>query len=255
MTAQDAARQAQNEAAPSPEEMHHLALLVAVAGVRKNDADQAYALAREKAASRFALARKYGLPQQVVMLPGGIEAGVLALAAGGTTVTVDEDALLLLIAAALPSECEDYVTDEAATDPRTAELLAEHAPDLVERRVKPGALSDERAVKVLSEHAPDLVNLRINRAERERLQAYLEEHDGCVPDPAAGEKKMVRVATVTHRDPTGDFRWTGKEKVGIPRVREALESGRLVITPNGDVAETVAGEVVPPDAIERGDAA
>lgn len=242
------------EAAPTPEEMSHLALRVAVLGVRAEDARQAYTLARKVAEPRFALARKLGIPQQAVVLPGGVEAGLLALKAGSKTVTVDEDALLLLIAAALPSECEDYVTDAAEGDPRVAELLAEHAPDLVELRVKPGALADERAVKALREHLPEYVNLRIRAAERERLQEYLEAHDGCVPDPAAGEKKMVKVATITQHEPTGEFSWTGKNKY-LGRVREALESGRLIITANGDVAETVTGEVLVPEAIEGGAAA
>src|SRR5215471_13648797 len=98
--------------------MHQLALRVAVLGVRADDAQQAYKLARAQAGPRFALARKLGIPQQAVMLPGGVEAGKLALRQGETTAEVDEDALLLLIAASLPSECEDYATGEAATDPR-----------------------------------------------------------------------------------------------------------------------------------------
>lgn len=237
------------DTAPTPEEMSHLALRVAVLGVREADAKQAYTLARKVAEPRFALARKLGIPQQAVVLPGGVEAGLLALKQGARTVTVDEDALLLLIAAALPSECEDYVTDEAATDPRTVELLAEHAPDLVELRPKPGALSDERAVKILAEHAPDLVNLRISPSQRAELQDYLEAHEGTVPDPSTGEP--VKVATITQHDPTGEFSWTGKTRA-LPKVREALESGRLVITANGDIAETVSGEVVAAEAIEGG---
>lgn len=240
------------EAAPSPEEMAQLARRVAVLGVRAEDAKQAYMLARKVAEPRFALARRLGIPQQAVVLPGGVEAGLLALKADARTVEVDEDALLLLIAAALPSECEDYVTDEAATDPRVPELLAEHAPDLVELRPKPGALSDERTVKILAEHAPDLVNLRIAPAQRAELQDYLEAHEGHVPDPATGEP--VKVATITQHDPTGEFSWTGKSRY-LGRVREALESGRLVITASGDVAETVTGKVVAPAAIEGTDAA
>lgn len=249
MSTHDAARLARDQGAPAPEEMHHLALRVAVAGVRKDDADQAYIAARKAAEPRFAIARKLGLPQQVVMLPGNVEAGKLALKAGATTVTVNEDKLLALVAAGTPSEIEDYITGEAERDPRVAGLLAEHCPDLVELRPKPGALEDERAVKILTEHAPDLVNVRINPAERERLQDYLEKHEGAVPDPSTGEP--VQVAKVTHHDPKGDFHWHDKTKY-IGRVREALESGRLVITANGDVAETVAGEVVAPEAIEGG---
>ena len=234
------------EAAPSPEEMHALALRVAVLGVAAEDAKNAYLLARAQAQPRFALARKLGIPQQAVVLPGGVEAGLLALKQGGRTVEVDEDALLLLIASALPSECEDYVTEDAATDPRTVELLAAHAPDLVELRPKPGALADERAVKVLAEHAPDLVNLRIRPGMRAEMQEYLEAHEGCVPDPATGEP--VKVATITQHDPTGEFSWTGKSRY-LGRVRDALASGRLVITAAGDVAGTVPGTVEAPAAI------
>lgn len=235
------------EAAPSPEEMHRLALRVAVLGVRADDANQAYELARKVAGARFALARKLGIPQQAVVLPGNVEAGKLALKAGARTVTVDEDALLLLIAGPMPSETEDAVTAAAQDDPRTVDLLAEHAPDLVELRLKPGALADERAVKVLTEHAPDLVELRIKPPFRAEMQDYLLAHEGHVPDPMTGEP--VKVATITQHDPTGDFIWTGRSKY-LGRVREALESGRLVITASGDVAETVPSTVEGPAAIE-----
>lgn len=248
MNGQDGAPQA----APTPEEMHQLALRVAVLGVREDDAKQAYAAARAAAGPRFAAARRLGVKQQAVMLPGGVEAGVLALKQGGTSVEVDEGALLVLIAGPVPSETEDYITDAAAADPRTVKLLAEHAPDLVEQRVKDGALRDKRALAVLAEHAPDLVNLRIKPAQRAELQRYLEAHEGYVPDPSTGEP--VKVATVTHHDPTGDFSWTGKIRF-MPRVRQALETGRLVITETGDVVESVAGEVVRPSALEPGDAA
>lgn len=248
MTAPERATQA----APTPEEMHQLALRVAVLGVREDDAKAAYTMARKVAAPRFALARKLGIKQQAVMLPGGVEAGLLALKQGGTTADVDEDALLLLIAPAMPSETEDAVTDAAARDPRTVELLAEHCPELVERRVRDGALRDERAVKVLAEHAPDLVELRIRPAFRAEMQRYLEAHEGHVPDPATGEP--VRVATITHHNPAGDFSWTGKSKY-LGRVREALESGRLMVTASGDVVETLQGSVEAPAAIEGGDAA
>ena len=245
------AQHAEQQAAPTPEEMRKLALRIAVLGTREDDAEQAYAAARKAAEPRFALARKLGITQVVVTLPGGAEAGKLALKAGAETPEVDEDALLLLIAPAMPSECEDYATDEAATDPRTVALLEEHCPELVETRVKEGALRDARAVKVLAEHAPDLVNLRIKPAQRAELQRYLEAHEGYVPDPSTGEP--VKVATVTHHDPTGDFSWTGKTRF-MPRVRQALESGRLIITETGDVVEPVAGEVVRPAALEPGDA-
>lgn len=234
------------QAAPTPEEMHQLALRVAVLGVREEDAKGAYTLARKVAAPRFALARKLGVKQQAVMLPGGVEAGLLALKQGGTTVEVDEDALLLLIAPAMPSETEDHVTDAAQADPRTVELLAEHCPDLVELRVKDGALRDDRALKVLAGHAPDLVELRIRPAFRAEMQDYLEKHEGCVPDPTTGEP--VKVAEITHHDPAGDFSWTGKSRY-LGRVREALASGCLAVTEAGDVVETIAGEVVRPAAI------
>lgn len=240
------------EGAPSPEEMHHLAQRIAVLGVREDDAKQGYTAARKAAASRFALARSYGITQVAVNLPGGVQAGLLALKQGGTTYDVDEGKLLALVAAGTPSEVENAACPGAQADPRVLDLLAEHAPDLLELRPKAGALADERAVKILAEHAPDLLEARIVPDERERLQEYLEAHEGRVPDPATGEP--VQVATVTHHDPTGDFSWTGKTKA-MPRVREALESGRLVITANGDVAETVTGVVVTPDAIEGGAAA
>lgn len=246
MNGQDGAPQA----APTPEEMHQLALRVAVLGVREDDAKQAYTAARAAAGPRFAAARRLGVKQQAVMLPGGVEAGVLALKQGGTSVEVDEDALLVLIAGPVPSETEDYITDAAAADPRTVKLLAEHAPDLVELRVKDGALRDKRALAVLAEHAPDLVNLRIRPGFRAEMQDYLLKHEGHVPDPTTGEP--VKVATITHHDPTGDFTWTGKTKY-MPRVREALESGRLVITATGDVAVTVQGTVEAPGAIEGGE--
>lgn len=239
------------QAAPAPEELNHLAQWVAAAEVRADDAAGILKLARKSVEPRFALARKLGVKQQAVMLPGGVEAGVLALKAGATTVDVDEDALLLLIAPAMPSETEDYVTAKAASDPRAVSLLAEHCPDLVELRVKDGALRDERAVKVLTEHAGDLVELRIRPAFRAEMQSYLEAHEGCVPDPATGEP--VKVAEITHHDPAGNFVWSNKSR-HMPRVREALESGRLVITASGDVRESLAGVVEAPVAIESGEA-
>jgi hypothetical protein len=240
------------ETAPSPEELNSLALAAAVAATRADDAIQRERYVRKVAGERFALARKLGLPQVAVMLPGNVQAGLLALKQGGTTVTVDEDGLLLLIAAALPSECEDYVTDDADGDPAVAELLAEHCPDLVEARVKPGALADDRAVKVLAEHMPEYVNLRIKPGQRAELQVYLEAHGGKIPHPGTGEP--VKVATITQHDPTGDYQWSGK-KQAMPLVREALEAGRLVITPSGDVVASIPGETVAPDALESGEAA
>ena len=237
------------ETAPSPEELNSLALAAAVAATRADDAIQRERYVRKVAGERFALARKLGLPQVAVMLPGNVQAGLLALKQGGTTVTVDEDGLLLLIAAALPSECEDYVTDDADGDPAVAELLAEHCPDLVEARVKPGALADDRAVKVLAEHMPEYVNLRIKPGQRAELQVYLEAHGGKIPHPGTGEP--VKVATITHHGPTGDFSWTGKSKY-LGRVREALASGRLIVTEAGDVVAPITGQAIEPAAIEDG---
>lgn len=239
-------------AAPTPEQMHHMALRVAVLGVLAEDAKADYELARKLAAVPFARARKLGIPQQAVLLPGNVEAGVLALKAGRTTVDVDEDALLLIVASATPTDTEDCVAPAAESDPRTVAVLAEYAPELVELRVKPGALGSELAVKTLAEHAPELVELRVRAPVRAQLQAYLEAHEGSVPDPATGE--AVKVATITHHDPLGDFSWTGKNKY-LGRVREAMESGRLIITANRDVAETVQGTVVGPAEVEAGDAA
>lgn len=234
-------------AAPTPEEMHQLALRVAVLGVREDDAKQAYAAARSAAAQPFARARALGTRQLEIILPGNVPAGVLAIKAGGDSYAVNEAKLLELVHAATPSDTEQYVLPAATDDGRAVAYLMQHCPDLVELRIKPGALSDERAVKVLAEHAPDLVARRIAGPERQRLQKYLEKHEGKVPDPMTGEP--VQVATVTHHDPTGDFAWTGKNEF-MPRVREALETGRLVITASGDVRETVTGSVVAPEAIE-----
>jgi hypothetical protein len=235
--------------APTTEELSQAALRVAVLGVAEDDSKNAYAAARKAAEPLFAAARAKGVKQVAVMLPGGVEAGVLAIKAGGKSIEVDEDALLLLISPAVPSETEDYVTAEAGTDPRTVALLAEHCPDLVELKAKPGALHDERAVKVLAEHAPDLVNLRIKPAFRAEMQKYIDKHDGMVPHPVTSE--LVSVGTVTAHGPTGDFSWTGK-KASLGKVRDALAAGRLVITETGDVVAPIAGETVPPAAIESG---
>jgi hypothetical protein len=234
---------------PTAEELSQTALRVAVLGVHEDDAKNAYTAARKAAGSQFALARASGVKQIALMLPGGVEAGVLALKAGGRTVDVDEDTLLLLIAPALPSETEEYVTSSAQADPRTVALLAEHAPDLVETRAKDGALRDERAVKILAEHAPDLVELRIKPAFRAEMQRYIDKNDGAVPDPSTGEP--VKVATITHHGPTGDFSWTGKSKY-LGRVREALASGRLIVTEAGDVVAPITGQAIEPAAIEDG---
>jgi hypothetical protein len=227
------------EAAPAPEVLLQHAQRVAVLGVLADDAKNAYMAARAAAEPLFALARKLGVKQQAVMLPGNVEAGMLSLKAGTARFDVHEEDLILLVAAGLPSEIEDYALPPAEHDPRVVRVLAEHVPDLIETRVMPGGLDDERAVKILGEHLPELVGRRIRPTYRADLQKEIETHEGYVPDPATGER--VQVADVTHSDPDGSFTHVHKAKYA-GRVRDALASGALKITGTGDV---IAGEESP----------
>jgi hypothetical protein len=238
--------------APETRELSQLALRVAVLGVAEDNAKNAYTAARRAAAPAFAAARADGVKQVALMLPGGVEAGTIAIKAGGTTTDVDEDKMFDLIAPVLPSEVEDYALPGAELDARVVTLLAEHAADLLELRVKPGALSDERLVKILAAHAPDLLGQRLTREFRAEMGKHIAKHEGKIPHPDTGD--LMPVATITHHPPTGEFSWTGKNKY-LDWVREALESGRLVITPSGDVVASIPGETVAPDALESGEGA
>lgn len=235
--------QAQEIAPPSADELHRLSLRVAVLSLLADDARARYAAARQDAEPVFAAARACGTRQQAIVLPGGVEAGLLAIKQGAQVTDVDENELLMLVAIGQPDELEDYAVPTAASDQDALAFLIEQVPDLFTLRAS--ALQDERLVKLLAEHFPHLVGRRIRPAHRVWLQEYLESHDGQVPDPATGE--AVKVATIRNLPPTGEFAYTGKTKY-TGRLRDALATGALKVTETGDVI--AAGPAAPPDGGE-----
>ncbi len=161
-------------------------------------AKKAYDTAARLAYADFAAARNKGIKQVTGMLPDGSEAGLFSLLAGGTTVDVDEDLLLSIIAAATPADLEDHV--QAA------------------------AFEDDRVIKLIGEHFPEFVEKRIKAAVRAELQTQIEEKDGCIADPLTGEAE--KVATITHHDANGQFQFRpGKRFEHM--LTAALEAGQI----------------------------
>lgn len=169
-------------------------------------AKAAYDTASKRAYADFALARNRGIPQIKGRLPGGDEAGLFVLLAGGTDTKVNEDLLLSIIAAGSPGDLEDYVL--------------------------PAALEDDRVIKLLKDHLHELVQVRISKTAREALDKQVEETGGFIADPVTGEPE--KVAEVTRLNATGTFRFIPGKRFE-QQIRDAIDAGQ--ITGDGTIAE------------------
>lgn len=189
-------------------EQHALRLAILAADVAK--AESELEAAKQAAASDFAAARSRGTTQQRPVLPGGLEVGLFSLFAGGKTVAVDEDELMLHVALTDPAEIEDYVPEAALRDKRVLDLIREHCPEYLARR--------------------------ITAAHRAVLEKELGQNGGCVHD-ANGE--LVKVATITQLPPTGKFQYKPDPQAAV-RISQALAAGTL--TRDGRVVEPAGGD-------------
>ncbi len=168
----------------------------------------AYEKAAKEAYPDFKAARMKGLLRAEAKL-GGQRVALFSLVAGGKTVTVDENLLLMLVAAGSPSDVEDYV--------------------------EPAAFTDGRVVKLIAANFPELVGCRIKKAVRAELQKQIELTGGSIAVPGTGE--VEKVATVTPIDPSGRFQLR-PEKRAPQLVTAALEAGQ--ITPDGTIKEAAS---------------
>jgi hypothetical protein len=189
----------------APEQADELVARMEAAAVRmmvlKRDtkkADRAFDQAGQRAQADFAEARRRGITQVRPKLGDGSEPGLFVLLGGGSTVAVDEDLLMSVIAVSSAADLEDYA--EAA------------------------ALRDERVVKLIADHFPEFVKVRIKPEVRARLQVQIEEKNGSIADPATGE--LVKVATITHHDPTGTFQFRPGARFEQD-IAAAIEAGQL----------------------------
>lgn len=189
-------------------EQHTLRLAILAADVAKAEAE--LEAAKKAAAPDFAAARSRGTTQQRPVLPGGLEIGLFSLFAGGKTVAVDDDELMLHVALNDPGEIEDFVPE--------------------------AALRDKRVIDLVREHFPEYLSRRITAAHRAALQKELEQNDGCVHD-ANGE--MVKVAVVTQLAPTGRFQYKPDPQAAV-RISQALAAGML--TRDGSVVQPTGGD-------------
>lgn len=181
-------------------------LKVAVLRVRNDRTSSELAAARAAAERDFATARKAGIKQLTVALPGNIEAGTLVIHKGGVVVAWDDDKLFPVVESSTPHQIRGFLYPEAFTDDRVVKLIRDHFPEYVGRRVSAERLAE------LTEEVIDT--------------------GGKLLDLKTGE--MVQVATVTRYDPTGKFTYTPSKK-DLAAIGALLDSG--VLTPDGRVAE------------------
>jgi hypothetical protein len=191
--------------------LEQITLKVAVLEVRRKQLGTRIAQARRLAEAVYAERRKAGVKNLAPVLPGGIEAGTVAIKAGTTDVVFYDGAVL------------EFVRD---TDPAS-----------VESYVDPSALVDKRVIDLITEHLPEFVSDRVTPAKRAELREQLAEaKNGELLNTATGE--VVTVAYVAVNEPTGDFAYTPGKK-GMAAVLKALEDG--TVTEDGEIAGAAPG--------------
>jgi len=183
------------------EEVTALALRVAVAKHRLENADADYKTQQAEAQQVFAGVRRMGLPSVEVLLPSGEPVCVISIETGGTAVTIREDELLAVIATNEPDAFEQYAVNSALSDSAVVALLAEKFPQYVKVRVRPEVDSQYR------KEAAENGGLVFMRAGAQ-----------------AGEQ--VTVAAVTHLPASGKYsvRWKPK---GMDRLGDAIDRGDI----------------------------
>jgi hypothetical protein len=157
------------------------ALRVAVMEAIFETAKAEYAKARADAEQAFAAVRADGGKQQAVMLPDGTEIGLIAIKAGTSDVTVDEDGLLVWV--------------------------REHVPDGVEPYIDPAALGDAEVIDMIRACFPGAVKERVRQSTRSALITEMIDSGGFVTDKATSEIELL--GTVEDHKPTGAFAFGG----------------------------------------------
>lgn len=191
-------------------------LKIAVLRILRDRAGARFEEARKQAEALYAGPRLNGVKSYTPVLPGGAEAGTIAVKGGHKDVQFDDDVLL-----AVMRECE---------------------PGNVEAYVKQGALADKRVLDLLRDHLPEFIGERVSAERRAELVEACKESDGVLLNTAT--RKRVKVASVFPVDPTGEFAYTpGKQ--GTAAILAALEAG--TVTEDGEIAPPPAARTVTED--------
>jgi hypothetical protein len=190
--------------------VEELTVKVAVLRVRRDQQIAKYEAARKLAEQLYAPLRLKGAKTFTPVLPGGIEAGSLAVKAGRTDVVFYEDELLKLVWANEPASVEKFVPASALADQRVQDFIREKCRDLVQERV--------------------------NVDRRAELAGECAQSDGVLLNTVT--RKGVKVANVFKVDPNGEFAYT-PGTAGTAAILAALAAG--TVTEDGDIVPQPAG--------------